>query len=225
MKLLQTTLLVTTLLTVCFQAQAVTVSPSDCDNDPNGGWNCWVASTSASNMNPGEIKITNTGNPAILNAFAPWIGGLEELYKANSNDEPSIPDDERPTPKSELGSLAGSYNTVFDWDMDDDLVGAKVTYKGGNFVDCKPDECFLLVKDGNQDPAAYLFDLALAPINWDGKMDLLLRGFWPGNGSISYLALYGNESPNPVPLPAGVWLFGTALIGLVGFGKRKKRLS
>jgi hypothetical protein len=29
-------------------------------------------------------------------------------------------------------------------------------------------------------------------------------------------------SVSPVPVPAAVWLFGTALIGLVGFGKRKK---
>jgi hypothetical protein len=29
-------------------------------------------------------------------------------------------------------------------------------------------------------------------------------------------------SVNPVPVPAAVWLFGTALIGLVGFGKRRK---
>ena len=27
---------------------------------------------------------------------------------------------------------------------------------------------------------------------------------------------------NPVPVPAAVWLFGTALIGLIGFGKRRK---
>jgi len=27
---------------------------------------------------------------------------------------------------------------------------------------------------------------------------------------------------NPVPVPAAVWLFGTALIGLLGFGKRRK---
>ena len=27
---------------------------------------------------------------------------------------------------------------------------------------------------------------------------------------------------NPVPVPAAVWLFGTALLGLVGFGRRKK---
>jgi hypothetical protein len=28
--------------------------------------------------------------------------------------------------------------------------------------------------------------------------------------------------PSAVPVPAAVWLFGTALIGLVGFGKRRK---
>ena len=30
-------------------------------------------------------------------------------------------------------------------------------------------------------------------------------------------------SVNPVPVPAAVWLFGTALIGLIGFGKRVPR--
>jgi hypothetical protein len=30
------------------------------------------------------------------------------------------------------------------------------------------------------------------------------------------------EIPPPVPVPAAVWLFGTALVGLVGFGKRSK---
>ena len=28
--------------------------------------------------------------------------------------------------------------------------------------------------------------------------------------------------PSAVPVPAAVWLFGTALIGLIGFGKRRK---
>ena len=30
------------------------------------------------------------------------------------------------------------------------------------------------------------------------------------------------KPPSAIPLPAAVWLFGTALIGLVGFGRRKK---
>jgi len=33
---------------------------------------------------------------------------------------------------------------------------------------------------------------------------------------------YGNVVLSPVPVPAAVWLFGTALIGLIGFGKRRK---
>ena len=28
-----------------------------------------------------------------------------------------------------------------------------------------------------------------------------------------------------VPIPAAVWLFGTALIGLIGLGKRKARIA
>ena len=39
------------------------------------------------------------------------------------------------------------------------------------------------------------------------------------------LGLRGDFTPppmNPVPVPAAVWLFGTALIGLIGFGKRRK---
>ena len=29
---------------------------------------------------------------------------------------------------------------------------------------------------------------------------------------------------NPVPVPAAVWLFGTALVGLLGFGRRRKTI-
>jgi len=36
---------------------------------------------------------------------------------------------------------------------------------------------------------------------------------------------FGNEAPNPVPVPAAIWLFGSALIGLVGFGKRKAKVA
>jgi hypothetical protein len=28
--------------------------------------------------------------------------------------------------------------------------------------------------------------------------------------------------PNPIPIPAAIWLFGTALIGLVGFSRKSK---
>ena len=36
---------------------------------------------------------------------------------------------------------------------------------------------------------------------------------------------YKTASISPVPIPAALWLFGTALIGLVGFSKRKAGIS
>ncbi len=56
---------------------------------------------------------------------------------------------------------------------------------------------------------------------------LLLQSEDPGiqftgtTTTISNLAI-ANNLPSPVPIPAAVWLFGTALIGLVGFSKRRK---
>ena len=45
-------------------------------------------------------------------------------------------------------------------------------------------------------------------------------------GSADFIRIHNDSStftaPSAVPVPAAVWLFGTALIGLVGFGRRKK---
>jgi hypothetical protein len=62
-----------------------------------------------------------------------------------------------------------------------------------------------------------------------GESGLLLE-FLPGVESVFYglsgLQLvqksYGIVPISPVPVPAAVWLFGTALIGMIGFGKRRK---
>ncbi len=45
------------------------------------------------------------------------------------------------------------------------------------------------------------------------------------NSSSPYQAWVSFSSVAPVPVPAAVWLFGTALIGLVGSGKRKSRIA
>jgi hypothetical protein len=52
----------------------------------------------------------------------------------------------------------------------------------------------------------FVFDEALTAIQID---DIRTNGFPP-------------PPPSAVPVPAAVWLFGTTLIGLVGFGKRRK---
>ncbi len=44
-----------------------------------------------------------------------------------------------------------------------------------------------------------------------------------GSQPITWL-LVANTTLSPVPVPAAIWLFGTALIGLVGYGKRKSKV-
>jgi len=57
-------------------------------------------------------------------------------------------------------------------------------------------------------------------------MMLSISGFWQdgvrgsdGRGSISHVAIYGDVSP--IPVPAAFWLFGTALIGFIGYSRRR----
>lgn len=72
----------------------------------------------------------------------------------------------------------------------------------------------LLVKDGNQSPAWYAFLLD----DWNGSETIVLNGFWPNQGSISHVAMYGSA---PVPEPATLLLLGTGLLGLAGATRRK----
>ncbi|MBK5968346.1 hypothetical protein CCR91_06065 [Thiorhodovibrio winogradskyi] len=47
---------------------------------------------------------------------------------------------------------------------------------------------------------------------------------WP-RGSLSHASLWGTNDISSVPIPAAAWLFGSALLGLVGFGARSKKVS
>ena len=40
--------------------------------------------------------------------------------------------------------------------------------------------------------------------------------------SVDNFSLNAPNTPNPVPLPAAVWLFGSGLLGLIGVARRKK---
>ena len=140
-----------------------------------------------------------------INAIILGITGSSvELYKQEVDDG------------VESGILAGSYETEF-FNTPTDPTDATITYTGGPIVGIP---AYLLVKDGFQDPegpipAWYLFELA----TWDGMDTLLLKGFWPDQGAISHVSLYGNQQS--VPEPATMLLLGFGLIGLAGFGRKK----
>ncbi len=176
------------------------------------------------NVNPpinclGPSCFTTNENGGNDTAAFSQLSGLELLYKAESSDSLSA------TPQAESGSFKDSYSTVFSFlGGGEDYTGAQISYDGGPSINCTA-PCYLVVKGGNHEPARYLFDLSLNPYNWDGVMMLNISGFWQngvrgsdGDGSISHVAIYG---VSPIPVPAAFWLFGTALIGFIGYSRRR----
>ena len=135
--------------------------------------------------------------------------GLENpLYKADVGNEKSD------WLTVESGALMGSYETTFS-NSEFDPSDATISWVSGTpFVNAP---AYLVVKDGNTSPYWYLFNLT--SLDWDGMEDLVLTGFWTGNGAISHVELYGTRSE--VPEPATLLLFGAGIAGLALY--RRKR--
>ena len=59
--------------------------------------------------------------------------------------------------------------------------------------------------------------------SFGGSIDVVYREIHFGDAQIiSEIGGWAYKPVSNVPVPAAIWLFGTALIGLVGFGKRRK---
>lgn len=132
-----------------------------------------------------------------LDANLTGFDSSEELYKRDLDSA------------TDAGSFADSYNSSFSSDASSGRIF---------WLEVSPitDPKWLFVKDGDNEPVWYLFDIS----SWDGMMTISLSGFWPSNGAISHVSIYGGDVS--VPEPGTLALFGLGLLGLRVTRRRRK---
>ena len=78
---------------------------------------------------------------------------------------------------------------------------------------------FVIVVKSSAEYAAYYFNIAT-----NGKGTFTTAGLEPNkkgrDQAISHLTIYTTDSISEVPIPAALWLFAPALMGLIGIRKR-----
>jgi hypothetical protein len=154
-------------------------------------------------------QITGNDNSNLSDAQISALVGstVTTQYKADVDDAPA-----------DSGPFATSYTTVYS-NPANDPADADIDYVGGSIITGTP--AWLYVKDGNQQPAFYLFNLTA--LGWTGTQALDLRGFWPNNGAISHIAILTGTNQDAPGVPDGgatIVLLGVALLGLAAVRRR-----
>lgn len=117
---------------------------------------------------------------------------------------------------SESGQFKNSYTTAF-YNTATDPKDATITYVNGKPAITTP--ATLLVKDGNQTPAWYIFDLGA--LGWNGTEQIVLNDFWPDQGAISFVGIYSGGGTSVPDGGATAVLLGLGFLSLAAFARKK----
>ena len=192
-------MLATGVMGVASQAHALNVNPTFTPN--------YYEFSQNSAMNAADVKAI-----AVSNFGFSSTGTLALAYKQDVGG-------------GELGNAQEYYISSFDAPLNsgDGTSAGSITWNGPlNAIVCP--SCYLVVKDGNNSPKQFVFDIS----GWNGMETINLSGFWANtNGSISHVAIFNNQAPGgggsvaaiPEPETYAMLLAG---LGLVGFAARRK---
>lgn len=173
-----------------------------------------VAPVHALSLTPADAdftsnQVSNCNQACVEGIFS--TSGLTLLYKANVGTVAA-------PATTEEGTFTASYNTAF-FNTPLDPQDATIAYDGAPDPKITCPFCYLVVKDGNQSPAQYFFNIG----SWNGTDHIVLTGFWPSRGAISNVAIWGKDGGSTVPEPASVILLGSGLVGIGLWGMKRRK--
>ncbi|GMQ84050.1 MAG: hypothetical protein BMS9Abin06_0802 [Gammaproteobacteria bacterium] len=160
------------------------------------------------NVQDRVVRSTNTGNlifaPRLRDLTNPanvaWVMG----FQMNGFDGFTTDIDYRTDGQGDIGPK----------NVDRDLTGSALTYGYGydTTLIVPPDEGYFLSVLTD----ATAFDLS-------GQFTIFVQNDFGAN--VFSTSLRDVAAPSTVPVPAAVWLFGSGLVGMLGVGRRKRRLG
>jgi len=200
---------------IAMQANALLITASSCPTDTGSGgtyytdtggtsWTCWTSNGGyqeplGSSGNTKDIKNPNAADVHSITGVM-----VDEYYKNDVDDG-----------ETGSGGWVNHYETIYT-NTATDPGNATISHTGGSALNCL--ECFVLVKDGNNNPVWYLFDIGY----WNGTDPIELQGFWVGSGAISHVSLFG--APGQIPEPTPLALIVISLFGFVASSRLRSWL-